>query len=125
MGRRSAADSDILRCCFCGKSQDQAVKLISSPSDYRRAYICDECIATCHAILEDDRSEAEPSAANIEPGETSHPWATHPLLSRLLMAVERWMQQESVGGDAAAEIGAMREIADRMMRGYSRKAPGW
>jgi ATP-dependent Clp protease ATP-binding subunit ClpX len=31
--------------------------LISSPSDYPRAYICDECIAVCNSILEDDRSE--------------------------------------------------------------------
>jgi ATP-dependent Clp protease ATP-binding subunit ClpX len=32
-------------------------KLISSPSDYPRAYICDECIAVCNSILEDDRTE--------------------------------------------------------------------
>ncbi len=32
-------------------------KLISSPSDYPRVYICDECIAVCNSILEDDRSE--------------------------------------------------------------------
>jgi len=32
-------------------------KLISSPSDYPRAYICDECIAVCNSILEDDRHE--------------------------------------------------------------------
>ena len=31
--------------------------MISSPSDYPRAYICDECIAVCNSILEDDRQE--------------------------------------------------------------------
>jgi len=31
--------------------------LISSPSDYPRAYICDECIAVCNSILEDDRHD--------------------------------------------------------------------
>jgi ATP-dependent Clp protease ATP-binding subunit ClpX len=36
-------------------------KLISSPSDYPRAYICDECVAVCNSILEDDRGEAAPS----------------------------------------------------------------
>jgi ATP-dependent Clp protease ATP-binding subunit ClpX len=36
--------------------------LISSPSDYPRAYICDECVAVCNSILEDDRS-ATPAAA--------------------------------------------------------------
>jgi ATP-dependent Clp protease ATP-binding subunit ClpX len=51
----------MLRCSFCHKSQDAVAKLISSPSDYPRAYICDECVAVCNSILEDDRS-ATPSA---------------------------------------------------------------
>jgi ATP-dependent Clp protease ATP-binding subunit ClpX len=38
-------------------------KLISSPSDYPRAYICDECVAVCNSILEDDRGETPPGAA--------------------------------------------------------------
>jgi ATP-dependent Clp protease ATP-binding subunit ClpX len=52
-----------LRCSFCHKSQDAVAKLISSPSDYPRAYICDECVAVCNSILEDDRTEAAPGAA--------------------------------------------------------------
>jgi ATP-dependent Clp protease ATP-binding subunit ClpX len=47
---------EILRCSFCHKSQDAVAKLISSPSDYPRAYICDECVAVCNSILEDDRT---------------------------------------------------------------------
>jgi ATP-dependent Clp protease ATP-binding subunit ClpX len=38
-------------------------KLISSPSDYPRAYICDECVAVCNSILEDDRSETQSAAS--------------------------------------------------------------
>ncbi len=49
----------MLRCSFCHKSQDAVAKLISSPTDYPRAYICDECVAVCNSILEDDRSEAQ------------------------------------------------------------------
>jgi len=52
----------MLRCSFCHKSQDAVAKLISSPSDYPRAYNCDECVAVCNSILEDDRS-ATPAAA--------------------------------------------------------------
>jgi ATP-dependent Clp protease ATP-binding subunit ClpX len=52
---RSGSD-EMLRCSFCHKSQDAVAKLISSPSDYPRAYICDECVAVCNSILEDDRS---------------------------------------------------------------------
>ena len=55
MKNRSGTD-EILRCSFCHKSQDAVAKLISSPSDYPRAYICDECVAVCNSILEDDRT---------------------------------------------------------------------
>ena len=55
--KRTGSD-DALRCSFCHKSQDVVGKLISSPSDYPRAYICDECIAVCNSILEDDKQEA-------------------------------------------------------------------
>jgi ATP-dependent Clp protease ATP-binding subunit ClpX len=58
---RSGSD-EILRCSFCHKSQDAVAKLISSPSDYPRAYICDECVAVCNSILEDDRTTS-PAAA--------------------------------------------------------------
>ena len=61
MKNKSGTD-EILRCSFCHKSQDAVAKLISSPSDYPRAYICDECVAVCNSILEDDRS-ATPAAA--------------------------------------------------------------
>ena len=52
-----------LRCSFCHKSQDAVAKLISSPSDYPRAYICDECVAVCNSILEDDKGDTQPGAA--------------------------------------------------------------
>jgi ATP-dependent Clp protease ATP-binding subunit ClpX len=48
-----ASSGDLLRCSFCHKTQDVVGKLISSPNEYPRAYICDECIAVCTAILED------------------------------------------------------------------------
>jgi ATP-dependent Clp protease ATP-binding subunit ClpX len=56
-----------LRCSFCHKSQDAVAKLISSPSDYPRAYICDECVAVCNSILEDDRTESTAAAPNHLP----------------------------------------------------------
>jgi ATP-dependent Clp protease ATP-binding subunit ClpX len=62
MKTRTGSD-EALRCSFCHKSQDAVAKLISSPSDYPRAYICDECVAVCNSILEDDRGETTPGAA--------------------------------------------------------------
>src|ERR1700752_330292 len=61
MKTRTGSD-DTLRCSFCHKSQDAVAKLISSPSDYPRAYICDECVAVCNSILEDDRTTTPESS---------------------------------------------------------------
>jgi ATP-dependent Clp protease ATP-binding subunit ClpX len=61
--KTSRGSDESLRCSFCHKSQDAVAKLISSPSDYPRAYICDECVAVCNSILEDDRTEAQPGGA--------------------------------------------------------------
>jgi ATP-dependent Clp protease ATP-binding subunit ClpX len=52
-----------LRCSFCHKSQDAVAKLISSPSDYPRAYICDECVNVCNSILDDDKSDVPAAGA--------------------------------------------------------------
>jgi len=59
--RSGTGTEEVLRCSFCHKSQDAVSKLISSPSDYPRAYICAECVAVCNSILEDDRGE-QPAA---------------------------------------------------------------
>jgi ATP-dependent Clp protease ATP-binding subunit ClpX len=61
--KTSRGSDESLRCSFCHKSQDAVAKLISSPSDYPRAYICDECVGVCNSILEDDRSEVLPGTA--------------------------------------------------------------
>jgi ATP-dependent Clp protease ATP-binding subunit ClpX len=58
-------NDEALRCSFCHKSQDAVSKLISSPSDYPRAYICDECVAVCNSILEDDRGESANTATAV------------------------------------------------------------
>jgi ATP-dependent protease Clp ATPase subunit len=52
------------RCSFCHRSQDDVANLIASPTDYPRAYICDECIEVCRSLLGKIRSEpqAGPSA---------------------------------------------------------------
>ena len=58
---------EALRCSFCHKSQDAVGKLISSPSEFPRAYICDECIGVCNSILEDDRHESPYAAPHKLP----------------------------------------------------------
>ncbi len=106
---------DALSCSFCGKAQETVGKLISSPSNHPRAYICDECVAACVSIIEDSRAatvEANPDA----PGEP-HPLLTHPLASEFMASVAKWVRQESLGQDGAEELGQMRNLASRMIAG--------
>jgi len=108
--------TNVLACSFCHKSQDSVAKLISSPSDYPRAYICDECIAVCASILEDDRGPSEADTMVATPGEETHSLLAHPLASSLFTAMERWIRCESLGGDAAEELAELRSIAARMVQ---------
>jgi hypothetical protein len=113
---RHSRHSDVSSCSFCHKSQDSVAKLISSPSDYPRAYICDECIAVCAAILEDNRVQSEADTMVVTPGEKTHPLLAHPLASSLFTIMERWIRCESLGGDAAEELAELRSIAARMVQ---------
>ena len=63
MKPRTGSD-DTLRCSFCHKSQDAVAKLISSPVDGPRAYICDECVTVCNSIMEDDRGDGQSDGAS-------------------------------------------------------------
>ena len=59
---------EILRCSFCGKSQNEVKKLIAGPS----VYICNECIDICNEIINDDeQQEAAIRTALPKPQEIS------------------------------------------------------
>ena len=113
------ADTRVLYCSFCRKSQDSVAKLISSPSDYPRAYICDECIAVCASILDLPPGVSATPPVNV--GE-KHPLLAHRLASSLLSAIEHWIRHESLGVDAARELGQVRKIAVEMMEQYPGKS---
>src|SRR5438270_7510151 len=81
---KRAGSDDSLRCSFCHKSQDVVGKLISSPSDYPRAYICDECIAVCNSIIEDDRHEQSYST----PGKLPRPLELKEYLDQYVIGQE-------------------------------------
>ena len=57
--KRSSAEG-ALRCSFCRKSHEIVTKLIATPGDYPKSYICDECVAICSAILEEERTTKPP-----------------------------------------------------------------
>lgn len=43
----------LIRCSFCGKTQAQVQRILSGPN----AYICNECVALCSSLLEEDMYE--------------------------------------------------------------------
>ncbi len=47
----------LLRCSFCGKTQDEVKKIIAGPT----VYICDECIDLCNEIMEEEYQNENPA----------------------------------------------------------------
>lgn len=52
-------DRRVLKCSFCGKTQEQVKRLIAGPG----VYICNECVELCLSILEDENVIAHPQIA--------------------------------------------------------------
>ncbi len=56
-------NEETLRCSFCHKTQSAVDRLIASPGESGRAYICNECIAVCQRILEEEQQEQRAQSA--------------------------------------------------------------
>ena len=52
----------LLRCSFCGKTQDEVKKIIAGPT----VYICDECIDLCNEIMEEEYHNEHPDELKQE-----------------------------------------------------------
>lgn len=62
-------NSKIMRCSFCGKTQDQVEKLIAGPG----VCICDECIELCLGIIEEEKSSNVSPKRRSSAGSKSKP----------------------------------------------------
>ena len=51
----SSTNTRGIRCSFCGKSQENAKRIVAGPN----VYICDECIDLCKNIVENEFNEDE------------------------------------------------------------------
>lgn len=58
-----------IRCSFCGKAQEVVKRIVAGPN----AYICDECIAICNNILEDEHYEDETGYEDVKSEEIPTP----------------------------------------------------
>ncbi|QOR36392.1 ATP-dependent Clp protease ATP-binding subunit ClpX [Clostridium sp. 'deep sea'] len=48
-------DKGLVKCSFCGKTQDKVRKIVAGPG----VYICDECIELCMAIIEEEVEQSQ------------------------------------------------------------------
>lgn len=61
MSRTNKRPSDFY-CSFCGKSQNEVNKIVAGPD----VYICDECVALCQEIIDQDMTlNSKPLAINM------------------------------------------------------------
>ncbi|MHA5283641.1 ATP-dependent Clp protease ATP-binding subunit ClpX [Corynebacterium sp. CQ3829_602738] len=61
--------ANLLKCSFCGKSQQQVRKLIAGGG----VYICDECIELCNEIIEEELAGAQKSQDADDPDRLPRP----------------------------------------------------
>jgi ClpX C4-type zinc finger len=113
-GRADTPGESNPRCSFCGKSSDVVSKMITSPRDGPKTYICDECIQVCASILEDKGIQIGHPVA-VQPAPEASPLLTHPLTPQLLSSIEVWIRQESPGKYAAEELVEVRRPALHMI----------
>jgi hypothetical protein len=103
-----------IRCSFCHKSRAVVAKMIGSPGESPKSYICDECVQVCVSVLGDEGILIGHPVA-IRPDREASPLLTHPLASELLSSIEVWIRQESLGKYAADELAEVRRLALRMI----------
>ncbi len=62
-----AEDKNTVCCSFCGKTQDEVVRLVAGPG----VYICDECIELCNAILDEEFGRGQRSRKKAKKADSS------------------------------------------------------
>jgi ATP-dependent Clp protease ATP-binding subunit ClpX len=84
MGRRQAAETQ--HCSFCHKNADDVDRLISGPDD---VFICDECVALCVEILEEERQKEEQGDARAGISTLPSPREIYERLGEYVIGQER------------------------------------
>ncbi len=73
------------RCSFCGKSQEQVRKLIAGQG----VYICDECIALCQEIIEEEMLDAPKAAKKPKAAKLPNPRQIKDALDAYVISQDR------------------------------------
>ncbi len=52
----------VIRCSFCGKSEDEVEKIVAGPG----VYICNECVDLCKRIIDTEMEQESPAVADMK-----------------------------------------------------------
>ncbi len=93
-------DTALLQCSFCGKTQDQVLKLIAGPG----IYICNECVNLCndilgeehHSQLEDEIGGSQAELAGVFEGKLPTPRELKSMLDEYVIGNEEAKKTLSV-----------------------------
>jgi ATP-dependent Clp protease ATP-binding subunit ClpX len=77
----SQSKGNILRCSFCGKSQNEVKKIIAGPT----VYICNECVELCNEIMEEEWSKEQ---LNQQESKLLKPHEIHEVLDSYVIGQE-------------------------------------
>jgi ATP-dependent Clp protease ATP-binding subunit ClpX len=86
-----------LVCSFCGKPQQLVAKLIVGPD----VHICDECVATCSRIIQEELGLQELVATQAPKSEEAAP-ELHEIPNP--HSIHKWLDQYIIGQDKAKKI---------------------
>jgi len=99
---RARETNGVLKCSFCGKSQNDVRKLIAGPT----VYICDECIELCNDIIAEEWEEEKsrelrglPKPAEIKQGLDQYVIGQERAKKILAVAVHNHYKRIEAGGE--------------------------
>ena len=81
-----------VKCSFCGKPQEMVKRIVAGPN----AYICDECIAICNNIIEDENYDEETGYEDLKSEDIPTPAEINQILDEYVIGQDEAKRTLSV-----------------------------
>ena len=92
MARNNDKKYENVRCSFCGKKQENVRKIVAGPG----VYICDECVAACRTIIDEDSYDEDAEYILGEEEELPNPEQIKEILDEYVIGQENAKKTLSV-----------------------------
>ncbi|MEA5051359.1 MAG: ATP-dependent Clp protease ATP-binding subunit ClpX [Oscillospiraceae bacterium] len=94
-----AGQKKLMRCAFCGKTQDQVERMLVGPN----IHICNECVMLCYSLLEEDGIVGEHTAEG-DAKKPAHPKTAAPQALLKPREIKAILDQYVIGQDDAKVV---------------------